>query len=214
MNPFVSLQAAQHIHWRVPDFPRIEKGVEIISRRKPGILLDIGYCEDSFADRLVDKDWKCVGLDVNCRRTPKVTTLCADVNSGLPFRSESFDAITAGEVIEHTMSEAHFLQECHRVLKKDGDLLLTTPNLGYTLNRFLVALGKVPMFVYAPYHYHFHTLKTLTNLVKQHHFRILKTLSSHVLFSRRFHRTGKIFELLGDLLPTFGAHLILHAQKC
>ena len=43
--------------------------------------------------------------------------------------------------------------------------------------------------------------------------RIEKVLASHVLYSRRRHFTGQVFEVLGDIFPTFGAHLIAFAVK-
>lgn len=44
---------------------------------------------------------------------------------------ETFDAIVAGEVIEHLDNAAGFLRSCRRHLKPDGMLLITTPNPWY-----------------------------------------------------------------------------------
>ena len=55
--------------------------------------------------------------------------------------------------------------------------------------------------------------RTLRQLVEGRGFRVERTLSSHVLYSRRKHWTGGLFERLGDLFPTLGAHLILIARK-
>jgi N-acetylglucosaminyldiphosphoundecaprenol N-acetyl-beta-D-mannosaminyltransferase len=49
----------------------------------------------------------------------------------LPFASESFDAITMIEVLEHTDSERQVLLECFRVLKPGGFLVLFVPNKLY-----------------------------------------------------------------------------------
>jgi hypothetical protein len=46
----------------------------------------------------------------------------------LPLLDESVDVIFAGESIEHVRLPARFLSECHRVLKSDGQIVLTTPN--------------------------------------------------------------------------------------
>ena len=45
----------------------------------------------------------------------------------LPFRDEYFDYIIAGEILEHTMVPQDFLKEIFRVLKKGGQLALSTP---------------------------------------------------------------------------------------
>lgn len=45
-----------------------------------------------------------------------------------PFGKESFDCIIAGEIIEHVYSPYNFLKELNRILKKNGILIVTTPN--------------------------------------------------------------------------------------
>lgn len=208
-----AVQSAHHAETAVPDFPRIEKVVQALRRRPAGRLLDVGYLEGSFADSLADQGWECVGLDLNEHHHQKVRTIQCDLNEGFPVESDAFDLVVAGEVIEHMLDEAEFLKECRRVLKKEGQLVLTTPNLAFLLNRILVLAGKTPLFVTAPYHYHFHVLNTLVRMVENQGFTVERVTSSHVLYSRRRHFTGKIFEWLGDILPAFGAHLILFARK-
>lgn len=207
------LQILHHEDVEVPDFPRIEKVVNVILRTNPGKLLDIGYSKGSFADYLSEHGWNCSAIGLNSFSHPKINIIQSDLNEDFPVKSETFDVITAGEVIEHMFSQEKFLQECHRVLKKDGILTLTTPNLCFLVNRFLMLMGKTPMFVYAPYHYHFHTKDTIVELLEKNQFRIEQIKSSHVLYSRRRHFTGLLFEWLGDLFPTFGAHLIIFARK-
>lgn len=46
----------------------------------------------------------------------------------LPFDEGSFDVIVANEMIEHVADHAALLAEAKRVLKKDGALLVSTPN--------------------------------------------------------------------------------------
>ena len=208
-----AIQVSHHAEVVVPDFPRIEKVVKVLCKTPPGKLLDIGYSKGSFADYLSEQGWECIGLDLMEHQNARFKVIKCDVNFDFPIESEAFDAITAGEVIEHILDEGAFLDECLRVLKRDGILALTTPNLSFLLNRFLVLLGKLPMFVYAPYHYHFHTRKTITQLVEEHGFHVEKVISSHILYSRRMHFTGTVFEWLADLLPTLGAHLIVVARK-
>jgi len=46
----------------------------------------------------------------------------------LPFRDGAFDAVFAGELIEHLVDPRLGLEEFRRVLRPDGVLILTTPN--------------------------------------------------------------------------------------
>ncbi|MDE2059877.1 MAG: class I SAM-dependent methyltransferase [candidate division NC10 bacterium] len=208
-----AVQIAHHAGIEVPDFPRIEKVVRNLRHLPSGKHLEVGYSKGGFADSLSKIGWDCTGLDLNAHDQAVIKTIECDLNEGFPVEAEEFDLVTAGEVIEHMLDEGAFLDECRRVLRKGGTLVVTTPNLSYSLNRLRVLIGKTPLFVYAPYHYHFHTRQTLVGLMEKHEFSVTKVLSSHVLYSRRMHWTGRLFEFLGDVFPTLGAHLIVFAVK-
>jgi len=45
------------------------------------------------------------------------------------LKSKSYDTIIAGEIIEHLARPFEFLEECHRMLKPKGRLIITTPNM-------------------------------------------------------------------------------------
>lgn len=65
-----------------------------------------------------------VSFDVS--RVPGVT-LVASADS-MPFRNESFNLIFAGEVIEHLSHPSRAIRDWERVLKRNGTLILSTPN--------------------------------------------------------------------------------------
>ena len=46
----------------------------------------------------------------------------------LPFDDETFDVVTSSHVIEHLYHPRSMLQECQRVLRKDGEAIITTDN--------------------------------------------------------------------------------------
>lgn len=51
---------------------------------------------------------------------------------GLPFEDGCFDVVTCFETLEHLNQRTAFLTELHRVLKHEGQLLLSTPNANYS----------------------------------------------------------------------------------
>ena len=53
----------------------------------------------------------------------------ADLNQKLPLPDKSFDLVVSVEGIEHLENPQSFLREVNRVLKDDGRLILTTPNI-------------------------------------------------------------------------------------
>jgi ubiquinone/menaquinone biosynthesis C-methylase UbiE len=52
----------------------------------------------------------------------------ADFNKELPFPNASFDIVYSVEVIEHLRCPYDFLDECYRILKPNGMLIISTPN--------------------------------------------------------------------------------------
>jgi ubiquinone/menaquinone biosynthesis C-methylase UbiE len=63
-------------------------------------------------------------------------------NKKSPFPDEAFDLCTFLDVIEHVENPDNAIKEIHRVLKKEGFLLLTTPNVAAWYNRLLLLFGK------------------------------------------------------------------------
>ncbi|MFZ2339162.1 MAG: class I SAM-dependent methyltransferase [Bacteroidales bacterium] len=53
----------------------------------------------------------------------------ADLNSTFPYEDKSFDLIINCEGLEYLNDSDYFLRECKRVLKKDGRLILSVPNI-------------------------------------------------------------------------------------
>ncbi len=53
----------------------------------------------------------------------------------LPFKDESFDYVVSFQVIEHIVDDKEFIREVHRVLRKGGKFIVTTPNRPMSLTR-------------------------------------------------------------------------------
>jgi SAM-dependent methyltransferase len=63
------------------------------------------------------------------------------------FGGEEFDVIFCGEVIEHLFSPDALLSDLREILRPDGILILSTPNLAYWVNRLLLLVGISPLFL-------------------------------------------------------------------
>lgn len=134
--------------------------------------------------------------------------------TGLPFKDKEFDVIFAGEVIEHTIDDDLFLRECYRILKHNGLLILTTPNLVSLGNRLLMALGYLPRFAYQEFHYRIYNKSLLKKKIENANFTIKKISAGHVLISQFFNKfIGFFGELAADIIPIFGEQFIIYAIK-
>ncbi|MGE5595763.1 MAG: class I SAM-dependent methyltransferase [Hyphomicrobiales bacterium] len=69
-------------------------------------------------------------LGVDAARTPAVHAL-ADLDSGLPFRDGSIDALFAVHVLEHVRGLLGVMNEAHRVLRPSGVLHVMVPHCGH-----------------------------------------------------------------------------------
>ena len=78
----------------------------------------------------------------------------ADLNKPLPFRSNSFDLIYADNVAEHISNLPGLIQECHRILKSGGYLIIIVP---YFKSRNAYV---------DPTHQHYFTLASLNYFVR------------------------------------------------
>ena len=60
---------------------------------------------------------------------------------------ETFDVVFCGEVIEHLFSPDALLREIRELMTPESIFVLSTPNLGYWVNRILLLAGISPLFL-------------------------------------------------------------------
>lgn len=80
---------------------------------------------------LIGQGFTAVGADVDQYAEASLAKSFVRVNLDAPFpwADQSFDAAISTEGIEHLENHFSFLREMHRILRPDGLLLLTTPNI-------------------------------------------------------------------------------------
>lgn len=94
----------------------------------------------------VSDNTKVFGLDTSKSNVIKankrgIIATVGDASEKLPFSSETFDIILMGELIEHMFDPDFLLKEANRILKSNGTLILTFPNLSSLANRLRILLG-------------------------------------------------------------------------
>jgi SAM-dependent methyltransferase len=70
----------------------------------------------------------------------------ADANQRIPCEDGSLDAMVSIEGIEHFENPTNFLRECSRVIKPDGFVFITTPNVDSFRSRKSVLIKGYPRF--------------------------------------------------------------------
>ena len=127
-----------------------------------GKILDFGSTEAGLHDYLKKKEGITEIIGVDNIKSENANIL-HDLNQyPYPVDSESVDYAIAGEIIEHLNNPFGFLMEARRILKKDGKLILTTPNS--------------KMLIYKtwehPQHKYVWDIHTLSRLIKSAGFKI------------------------------------------
>jgi len=121
---------------------RIMTAFSFLKNESINRILDIG-CQSGDFLSLFGSDVEKHGVDFIPRNVIEgIHFHQHDVSNGLQFPSNFFDAIFAGEIIEHLIDTGFFLKECKRVLKSGGVLVLTTPNLASWGNIIQALRGK------------------------------------------------------------------------
>jgi len=116
---------------------------------------------------------RAVGIDMSEEliKSNKDKTISLEAGNAekLRFRENSFDVAVAAAVIEHVDSPDRMLSECHRVLKPNGILILTTPNLVHDK-----IAGKIG-YLKSGDHLITFTIPTLSNALKRNRFNVVKS---------------------------------------
>jgi 2-polyprenyl-3-methyl-5-hydroxy-6-metoxy-1,4-benzoquinol methylase len=106
---------------------------------KPGMeVLDFGCGQGAFSQRLIDAGMNVDGCDID------IVQIKADVRKKIRLDlnkpvSDSitgkYDMVIALEIIEHLQNPWKYLEDCRSILKNDGILVLTTPNISSFVSR-------------------------------------------------------------------------------
>lgn len=115
------------------------KGQQIYS------VLDVGCGPGYFLSVLQESypQFHLVGIDIEhdlleaAKERTKQIPLFQSSAQDLPFAENSFDLLFCNQVVEHLPEPIHFFQEAQRVLRPQGLLMFSTPNLAGLAARWL-----------------------------------------------------------------------------
>lgn len=99
---------------------------------RPGsTVVDAPCGEGTLAAAFQEKGFKVLALDIERHAEILLGAAfqTADLNVKLPLPDKRFDLVVSVEGIEHLENPHLFLREVNRILKADGWLILTTPNI-------------------------------------------------------------------------------------
>lgn len=148
-------------------------------------VLEIG-CADGFMGEYLIKKRKCqvIGLEIDKEAAKKAISRGLKVVKGdieeeksleTLAKESKFDVILASSVIEHLKNPWLALKKWKKFLKKDGFLVVTTPNIAHLTTRLKILFGKFDyedFGIFDNTHLRFFTIKTFQNLIKSSGYKI------------------------------------------
>lgn len=101
-----------------------------IAKEAKGRILDIGFAampNEYLSGEVVGFDTERVSRPNNY----SLTVVGDAKNIREILKEEKFDTVVAGEILEHLENPIKFLQDCYKLLNKNGLLIISTPNPYY-----------------------------------------------------------------------------------
>lgn len=170
--------------------------LDIVKKFSKGKILEVGCGTGHVQSRLKN----VVGIDITLSMLKKNrnNAVCADAHS-IPFKDEAFDAVYSIDVLEHVQNPGKMIGECRRVLKKDGIIILITPNGG--MKTALDIAEKLRLKLPEGPH-KFLKFNELEGLVRMSGFKIISA-ERLVLFPKEFGAVTRMSEKLEKIFPYF-----------
>jgi len=201
---------------------RVEKFIELIE--PCGTLLDIG-CWDGYIMREILKQKKAKNVKGVDNSKPAIALgrkngfdiSFASADKRLPFKNNRFDCVSATEIIEHLYDVNMFLKEVYRVLKPNGQFILTTPNIASLGARLSLLMGVAPWMIETELtsqtsgHIRYYTFSSLHKLLSKYKFFLAESSTDILSVTPKFYI--KWNNNFPSFLKSFGRIIIVKYKK-
>ena len=151
-----------------------------------------------------------ISLDFDKKLNPDI--LC-DLNyDSIPLENKSFDVVVAGEVLEHLINPYRIVREFYRILKPNGIIIISVPNISSLVSRIRGLFGKLPTSCCLPSdenklgkHINDFNIDILKDVLKKLNFKIEEITSNGLITNSRL--------ITKNIPASMGETLIIKARK-
>jgi len=149
-----------------------------LGRHLPGILaiansdaiadktvMDIGASSGTYMGGVAPFAKRVLGIEPNKEQREELSgrfKIYASVDDAILEQVKSIDTVTLWHVIEHIDDPVTFLFKASRLLKDNGRIYLSTPNLNDILMK--IVPSDFPQFFYRKWHSHYYSVESLCNM--------------------------------------------------
>ncbi len=172
---------------------RYEAAVKFINIKPTSKVLDVGFGNGDLLNFIFQKTKYTYGVEVSKKKLMYVNNLLPlkanlslqDISNKTNFKNDFFNIIFLTDVFEHIIDRYSVMNELKRILKKDGIIVIITPNIAKLKSRIRLLFGIYPFtsedrvsekkkFIYDGGHIQWYTFKTISSLAKQFDLNIEK----------------------------------------
>lgn len=164
-----------------------ERFLEYFHKQKINVkarILDLGAGHGAFSQRLYRLGYAVEACDLfpEIFEFDRIPCKRVDITEAFPYDDNYFEIVIAIEVSEHILDHENFFREIGRILKPEGKLFISTPNILSLKSRWrFLATGFFYSFKPLDYsnqdglqHVNSRTLDQYNYIAKKHHFKKAK----------------------------------------
>jgi methionine biosynthesis protein MetW len=159
------------------------KYTEVFERLTPqSEILEVGCHTGYFSRFLANSGHQVLGLEVNLDAAKAASNQGVDIISGdvedpalVASLNKKFDVLLLMDVIEHLKNPVHVLRNLQQLIKPNGKIIATGPNVAYWAVRKNLFLGKwdyTDSGIMDRTHLHFYTASTWKSLLEEAHYEV------------------------------------------
>ena len=173
-------------------------------------VLDVGCGEGQLGSILHLKGCQVDGLDINIDRVNDKrkfyqNIFLSDIRE-FKIENRSYNHVVFSDVLEHTQSHENILKSSFKLLRPNGRVVISIPNVGYFMNRLGLLFGNwdyTEEGILDKTHIRFYTLKTAKKLIQSSGYHICKTIPEIPIINAVWKKS--IFSFLARLCPSLFA---------
>ena len=184
-------------------------------------VLDLG-CDIGFIGTLSNNtNIKMTGVDISSEvlsKLPEIYSVKIPLNlNDTEWKiTKKYDFVVFTDVVEHLTSPKEAINKIEKILKPDGILILSLPNVAFIWARLVILLGKFPQEtrgIFDQTHFHHFTRNTAKTFVTKSGYKIMEEKFTSPPISIR-----PVYDILHGLNlfspELFAYQFIFFCQKC